>query len=207
MKRKYLYILLIVFFGVSLLIINIVNLPENKLDKYPEIKLSTIPDDLKDAVDAARVIKSQKNNYNLLEMLSKKTIGDELPLILQRYDNNSSVTENLTIMPDSFVGLSLKELNSVLKSWVVKEYEPGNVLILQEKKRDNDKFLVGIKDGKVAIFYISSDNKDRLLKQQTEIEVYNLPLKEREALENGIIVNNNEELLTVLESLLSINQD
>jgi len=206
-KRKYLYILLIVFFGVSLLIINIVNLPENKLDKYPEIKLSTIPDDLKDAVDAARVIKSQKNNYNLLEMLSKKTIGDELPLILQRYDNNSSVTENLTIMPDSFVGLSLKELNSVLKSWVVKEYEPGNVLILQEKKRDNDKFLVGIKDGKVAIFYISSDNKDRLLKQQTEIEVYNLPLKEREALENGIIVNNNEELLTVLESLLSINQD
>jgi len=206
-KRKYLYILLIVFFGVSLLIINIVNLPENKLDKYPEIKLSIIPDDLKDAVDAARVIKSQKNNYNLLEMLSKKTIGDELPLILQRYDNNSSVTENLTIMPDSFVGLSLKELNSVLKSWVVKEYEPGNVLILQEKKRDNDKFLVGIKDGKVAIFYISSDNKDRLLKQQTEIEVYNLPLKEREALENGIIVNNNEELLTVLESLLSINQD
>ena len=63
---------------------------------------------------------------------------------------------------------------------------------------------LGIKDGRVAIFYGKSGNKH--LKQLTDIRVNNLPSQEKETLAEGIVVNSEEELLAILEGLASIDK-
>ncbi|MBM7623205.1 BofC C-terminal domain-containing protein [Sporohalobacter salinus] len=66
---------------------------------------------------------------------------------------------------------------------------------------------LGIKGGIVAIFYGTPDEDKRILKRKTNISIDLLPSREIKKLKEGIIVDSQKELLTILEGLGSIQDE
>lgn len=211
-------VLIIIFVSVW------VGIKESESDKpLPDInrsriELSALPENLNQALKTIekRAARKQQGldkkifNLNLVNRLRGQTITSSTPLVLQTYYDNSKL-ERVTSMPSSFVGLTVEQLSSVLEEWKIKQYRPDKVLVMyrtisglspEEKKFQH----LGIKDGKVAIFY-GKKGKD-CLKQLTNIKVADLSTREKNALKEGILVSSEEELLTILEGLMSsINRD
>ncbi|MDI3547695.1 MAG: hypothetical protein PWR10_1347 [Halanaerobiales bacterium] len=182
-------------------------------------KISALPEDIaeslslleKRAINKRKEINKRGFRLDIFSLTKEKKIESSTPLILQTYyDGSDQLVQRVTTMPDSFVGLSAGELSSIADDWEVKEYDPGKALVLYRKVDDlspEDKKIMhlGIKDGKVAIFY--GESGERYLKQMTEIQVSDLPYSEQEALKGGIVVHSREELLSILEGLIAIIQD
>ncbi|MFW6022769.1 MAG: BofC C-terminal domain-containing protein [Halanaerobiaceae bacterium] len=183
--------------------INISNLPDNI------IKTLNILEDR--AVDLK--INYEKNVFQLdnINLSREKYITANTPLILQRYfEKSDTMDQNIVKMPDSFVGLSINELKKILDEWNIKSYKANSALTLY---RSLNKFSseelnymhLGIKDGKIAIFYGKEGSH---LKSITEISIDSLSEVEINMLKKGIVINNDEELLAVLDGLISsINND
>lgn len=71
---------------------------------------------------------------------------------------------------------------------------------------EGNRAYLGIEEGRVAIFAGGKENNN--LKEITNIEVDNLPPEEQEKLEQGIVFDSEEELLSLLDSYISgINDD
>ena len=70
---------------------------------------------------------------------------------------------------------------------------------------DMDYQYLGIDKDVVGIFYRKDDQE--YLEQKTGIQIDHLPSKEIQKLKEGIKISSEEELLTVLESLLSYKED
>jgi len=71
---------------------------------------------------------------------------------------------------------------------------------------EGNRAYLGIEEGRVAIFTGGKENNN--LKEITNIEVDNLPPEEQEKLEQGIVFDSEEELLSLLDSYISgINDD
>ncbi|MFW6006462.1 MAG: BofC C-terminal domain-containing protein [Bacillota bacterium] len=69
----------------------------------------------------------------------------------------------------------------------------------------DDYRYLGVKDGKIAIF--KKDDSGEILQEVTSINLNDLPEKEREELKEGIIVSSDEELIKILEGLVSYSED
>ncbi len=189
--------------------------PENPV--LPETKISTLPDDIKGAVEsiALRAEKlGTKNGRGLFNLLKQDEISKDTPLVLQTYYSKSDqISEYVTSMPASFAGLTIEQLESTLREWNIEEYNPKNTLILRRRKErlspeDRNNQHIGIKDGRVVIFYGKKDKRNnKVIKQKTSIKVEDLPQSEREKLKDGIDIKSKEELFTILEGLLSFKQD
>ncbi|MFW6035908.1 MAG: BofC C-terminal domain-containing protein [Halothermotrichaceae bacterium] len=164
--------------------------------------------------DRALSLKNKKNERGLSfnTVFGRNYIGESTSLIIQSYYIGSDkLVQHIREMPEAFIGLTLGEFKSITGKWQIKSYNSGTVLVLQRKIDDlapEDKKIMhlGIKEGKVAIFYGRTGNKH--LRKLTEIEVSKLPYSERKSLEKGIVINSQEELLAVLDGLMStINMD
>lgn len=70
-----------------------------------------------------------------------------------------------------------------------------------------EEMYLGIKEGTVAIFYGTPDDEKKILKRKTNISIDLLPAAEVESLKEGIIVESQKELLTLLEGLSSIQDE
>ncbi len=192
--------------------------PQKKPDYplTPRIKLSALPDDINNSLEtiSQRIKKSNTNNNKFqlnFKNLLHRDITEDTPLVLQTYyEGSQEISEMITEMPPSFVGLNLNQLSQYLDEWSIKKFEQGRALVIYRSKsglspEDKEKQYLGIKDGQVAIFY--GKKGSGVLKQKTSILVDNLPEKERKSLQEGIEINSREELLTILEGLASLNQD
>lgn len=194
--------------------------PEKSLPNLPgaKVELSALPENLQQSLELIenKALNKQKEidkNLFKLDFISRlkgRTIAASTPLVLQ-VNYNHSRSEWVTSMPSSFVGLTKEQLASVLETWEIKQYSPDKALIIsrtlsglspEEKKYQH----LGIKDRKVAIFYGKKGNNN--LKQLTNIKIYSLSEPEKDELENEILVSSEEELLAILEGLMSsINRD
>ncbi len=194
--------------------------PKYQLDQLPKIELSALPEDIYQSLTEMEELAIQKQRevnkngsfrLDFLHLSADKPISSSTPLILQTYyDGSKKMVQWVTSMPSAFIGLSTEDLTSISKQWEVQQYNPGRALILYRNvgdlaPEDKNTMHLGIKDGKIAIFYGKSG--DEFLKQKTDINIGDLPFDERLRLEEGIIVNSQEELLTILEGLNSYKED
>ena len=189
---------------------NTQNQRDNQEVKYhSEVKLSNLPADINQSINkAVKRANNFKKPRSLLNMFSSENIIDSSPLILELHYADDVVEKKITNMPESFVGLTRGQLKLVLDNWKIKEYNSSQALVLQKEipevsPKGKGYYHLGIKDDRVAIFYGKKGNS---LKQMTEITVNELPPGERRTLQEGIVVQNEEELLAILEGLRSINR-
>lgn len=128
-------------------------------------------------------------------------------LILQRYyQKSNALLRNAIKIPDKFVGLSLKEFKEISIPWEVKKYAPGKFVVLYRSFDETASMHIGIRDGRVAIFYGKKGEEN--LKDVTEIMVNDLPHKVQNSIKDGLTIDSDEELLSVLDGFISsINND
>ncbi|MGM0410370.1 MAG: BofC C-terminal domain-containing protein [Bacillota bacterium] len=207
-KRKVIFL----FAGVIVFIILLYSFlftNNSNLKYHSDLKLSSLSPEINElfsnATENAKNYK--KSNMTIFSVLKKDKISSKTPLELNLAYSDGSRKELLTSMPESFIGLEIEELEDILEDWEIEKYQPGDLLVLKNiNKIDAPKkeYCITIKDKKIAIFY---DRECKNLKQLTEIKIDKLAEKEIEILKNGIIAKSDEELLTILESLKSINED
>lgn len=192
---------------------------EYRYDNLARIEISALPKDIYQSLaimeeQARKKFKGDDSSSFSLDILSinkKHYITTSTPLILQTYYNRSKkMVQRVTYMPKAFVGLTVDDLKSISQTWEVKDFSPDHSLILYREiddlsPEDKNTLHLGVKDGKVAIFY--GRRGERFLKQKTEINANDLPVQERERLKTGIQVKSQEELLTILEGLKSYRED
>lgn len=182
---------------------------DSNLEYHSDLKLSNLSPEINELISSA--IENAKNyketNMTIFNVLNNDRISSKTPLELNLAYSDGSRRELLTSMPKSFIGLDVEELEDILEDWEIEKYQPGDLLVLKNIKEINSppkEYCLTIKNNKVAIFY---DRECKNLKQLTEIKTDKLAEKEMKLLKNGIIAKSDEELLTILESLKSINED
>lgn len=198
-------------------------LNKEKPESYnrPLMSLSILPDEISHSLellnrragDLQKDLKTRKGfTLNYFKLAGEKYISANTPLIVQTYYKKSnSLIQEFVSLPDNFAGLTISELKDIAKQWEIKDYSPGKVLILYRSideisPADINKMHLGVKGDKVAIFY--GESGQRNLKKITEIRISDLPLQEQSNLKKGITINSNEELLSVLDGLISsVNRD
>lgn len=202
--------LFIIFMILSLFIFNYYNLSnqEELGADFSQLKISTdIYDSLKFLEEKALLKQEEFNFWTKIKLgfIGKgDLISPHSTLIIQLDDlsTNNLTQYNLT-MPNAFVGLTSSQLASLADDWLILAGEEilflyQNYLPLASVK---DVLSLGVKEGRVAIFYGENQNK---LKQLTDIKVKDLPQEVQESLKDGIIIRSEEELLTILEGIISI---
>ncbi|MFP4660728.1 MAG: BofC C-terminal domain-containing protein [Halanaerobiales bacterium] len=193
----------------------------SRQDNKPLINLSILPDDISSSLEALNEkasklqeeISVRENFYfGKINLASANYISADTPLIVQTYYKKSnSMVQQVISMPENFIGLTINELKNISENWEIKEYTSGKLMIVYRSfddisPEDRSKMHLGIKDNQVAIFYGRSGQKN--LKKQTDIPVSELPVEEQNNLREGIKVESNEELLAILDGLISsINRD
>lgn len=178
-----------------------------KVDNFPDF----LEQSLQELEDRAteKKLEERGSGLSFWKRFSGETIAGSTPLII-RVIYQDSVLEEVVGIPEAFVGLKVEELASISGKWSVDSYSKGEGLVLKQTleslpaEYENYQHL-GINNGHVAIFY-GREGAD-FLKQETGIDVNDLPSEEEKKLSDGIEVETEEELLTVLESLLSYKQD
>ena len=224
-KFKRVFVVLVLLLTIVLIYneIDPINLNSEKPESYnrPLMNLSVFPDEISQSLEllnkrASNLQKdlNKRKGFTLeyFKLAGERYISANTPLILQTYYKKSnSLVQDIYAMPGNFIGLTVSELENISDQWEIKDYTPGKVMILyraldEVSPEDLNKMHLGIKGDKVAIFYGESGQKN--VKKLTEIKVNDLPLEEQMNLKKGITINSNEELLSVLDGLISsINRD
>jgi len=148
---------------------------DHQEDSYlPErVKLSALPGEIAESLS---VLEERANNrqqemlkkgfrLNISSLTGEKEIDADTPLVLQSfYQGSNQLVQKVISMPDSFVGLTARELASLTRDWEIKGLEPGRGLTLYREVNDlspADKKIMhlGIKGEKVAIYYGETGDK------------------------------------------------
>ena len=185
------------------------------------MNLSILPDEIfqslelinKRAYDLQKDLSDRQGfSFSYFKLAGEKYISANTPLIVQTYYKKSdSLVQEIITIPANFVGMTISELNNITEQWEIKEYTAGKLMILYRSldeisPKDKNSIHLGVKEGKVAIFY--GERGQRNLKKLTEINVKILSLQEQRNLKDGITIGSSEELLSILDGLISsINND
>lgn len=197
------------------------NKGNSKFDNRPLMNLSILPDEIfqslelinKRAYDLQKDLSDRQGfSFSYFKLAGEKYISANTPLIVQTYYKKSdSLVQEIITIPANFVGMTISELNNITEQWEIKEYTAGKLMILYRSldeisPKDKNSIHLGVKEGKVAIFY--GERGQRNLKKLTEINVKILSLQEQRNLKDGITIGSSEELLSILDGLISsINND
>lgn len=210
-------IILIVF--VVFLSYHIWHKQDTKEFKYPKLRISSLPQKVQDSLQHLEEKIEQEKNFLLHydHLFSREVITSSTDLILKivSSDNNNDYKLYIVSMPESFVGLTARQLEAKLDQWELEKFKPNKSLVLSRvfngdfAQKKEYPYYLGLYDNRVAI-YKKNDNNDskegknnESLVQKTELHVSQLPREEKDFLQKGIYVESEEELLTILEGLLS----
>lgn len=158
---------------------------------------------------------SIKNNIN--DMVKTTTYPIVTEVIEDNDTNASYITPNTiisytqkeddvvvntfsTVANDSLIGLNKEDLEKTLDNVSVTSFDEKQVSLLYETKtkKNEDSYIVGIKDGFITIFYKDSNN-NITIKDETKILVENLPEQDIKLLEKGINAENESQLINIIE--------
>ena len=225
-RRKYFilfYIFFIIFFGFCSYFLfdnSSYGRPEggNNIVEYPKVRISSLPQKVQDSLSGLeeKLTGDQKFALDFRRLFAEDYISDSVPLILKVGTSEEDFQQYITDMPDFLVGLTFSDLEEKLESWQLEQLNQGQALVLSRiiegKPTDKvdeewDSYYLGIADGKVAIFEVEKNTERTNLLQKTELESDLLPEQETAALREGIYVSSEEELLAILEGLLSYSLD
>ena len=103
--------------------------------------------------------------------------------------------------PYELIGKSMSDVKDFYPDWQVTEFSSGAVTLRKNLGSENDeRYVVGVYEGYVAVFYESSEEGIYML---TEIPVNTLEEDKQKMLEEGIYVEGRERLNRILEDYSS----
>lgn len=104
------------------------------------------------------------------------------------------------------VGMTRDEVAKLYREWQIESFSPQTVVLkitVNGVCKDHRKLrFVGVRDGKVAIYYGTPTDKP-ILKEMTDIEVASLIEQVQTALQQGIAFQTEEERLRIMEGIQS----
>lgn len=221
-EKKFIVIIILIFVvvsGVTYLMWDIVDL--NKDRKQNGKQKSEISTNLKRSQNA-----KQFQEQNLSQLIEKKKeqfedklreteyelqseLGLKTHLILKTYYKKCGdvVTEEKLVNKQ----LGVEELLTKYPNWQMTQKSRYRIILSKEIDdvcpEHKERMYLGIKKGFVAIFYGRPGAGKKILKRKTNISTDPLPEKEINNLKEGIEVNSQKELLTLLEGLSSVHDE
>lgn len=115
------------------------------------------------------------------------------------YDECGHTVKKTSSIENKYINLTKEELAEEYKEWEIKEFTPEEIILYKEENGIcNEHYIVGEKDGYVAIYSLDS-NEEETLKEITEISTNFLPNTDIAKLQGGIKVYGRENLNSVLE--------
>lgn len=119
------------------------------------------------------------------------------------------IYNDITLMSDSvqgncpyeLIGKEMADVKEFYPDWQVTEFSSSSVTLRKNVGSDNnDRYVVGIYEGYVAVFY---ENSEEGIYMMTEIPVNTLEEDKKTLLEEGIYVEGKERLNRILEDYTS----
>gem|GEM_PF-3905298 len=176
--------------------INEEDLVKNQQKRSAKEEETKIEDSTSDTDDFFSWLNEDSNNQSILDDINEDS--SEQDKDKERIDNNQALDEDDTDNEDKEQELK-KQGDDSLES----ESQEDNSEDKEQLEIKNKLFL-GVKDGYVAIYKGDSLEAKELVELRKDIPVKKLSEKDKKELLKGIEVANQEELLTVLEGLVSI---
>lgn len=130
----------------------------------------------------------------------EETITPSTKMVYQYYYPSDDVTETAEEVPPYFlVGLTRNDMETIYREWELLSFSPKEVVLRRTVEgNSHERYIVGIRDGFVAVFYEEEQNGVSL-KEQTNIPVSSLDKAEQERLAEGILVVGKDQLSQVLQ--------
>ncbi len=152
--------------------------------------------------DLAQQAEEMKQEEGQL-VTSVKTIGPETEMVYEYfYKQDAVVKEQKEPAQDYLQGLTLQELTDLFVGWQVVYFSPEQVVLRCEiDGKSTEHYLLGERDGFVAVFYEDRDMNIRL-KEQTDIPLAALPETEVQQLKEGLKIEGEENLAKILADLV-----
>lgn len=116
-------------------------------------------------------------------------------------DENIETTSELA--PNFLIGLTENDLKTKFPDWIIEEF--SNERVTLQKKVDgksSQHYVLGIKDGFIAVFYKESIN-GTILKELTDTPIDSLTEEDLSRLQAGIEVSGEDKLIKLLQDFES----
>ena len=130
----------------------------------------------------------------------EETITPSTKMVYQYYYPSDDVTETAEEVPPYFlVGLTRSDMETIYQEWELLSFSPKEVVLRRTVEgNSHERYIVGVKNGYVAVFYEEEQNGVSL-KEQTNIPVSSLDEEEQKRLAEGILVVGKDRLAQVLQ--------
>lgn len=130
--------------------------------------------------------------------LSSK-IGRDTMIVYEYYYPNENRTQRATqAAPQSMQELTREQLIRKLRDWQIVSFSDKEVVLRRNMDDGAKKYVLGVWEGYIAVFYSDSDNMESL-KEITDTPVSALSEEEQDKLTRGITVEGEEDLMKILE--------
>lgn len=190
--RKINFVVWIMFFAcVSLLFFFIYQVAVENLD-FAKIWFCN-----KKICDIKNILNENKH-YSCSEIIKPST-----KIIYNYYYEDEGFCESTNEMaPQFLIGMNAEELKNTFANsdWKINNFS-GLEVVLQKNisKSEKQNYVIGIKNGYVAVFYHENKLCALNLKEVTNTPVNSLSPEEQERLKNGIKISGNDNLLLVMQ--------
>jgi hypothetical protein len=148
----------------------------------------------------------KNNNSNDHDNLNTKII---MPSTIMSYNYHSIDTGRTQttseLAPYFMIGMDESQLKDYFKDWSIKEFNNKNIVMQKDVDENeiNNGYLIGVKDGYVAIFYLNENNFDDLtnltLKEMTLTPIDSLTIEDRERIYHGVKIFGDETLSKIIQ--------
>lgn len=123
--------------------------------------------------------------------------------IQYNYKKNGVVTKTVSRTADNmFLNLTEEQLKNTFNDINVLQFSDELVVIEKETFDNSPYFVVGNNNGYIGIFYVDSEN-NVTLQNETDVPLKTLPEEDVKMLNQGIIVEDNTELIRIIEDYTS----
>lgn len=114
--------------------------------------------------------------------------------IIYNYDN---YTES-KLAPNFLIGMNEHDFKNVFSDWNVKDFSREKIVMKKNiAAKRQQYYIIGIKDGYVAVFFY--DGRKKSLKELTNTPIESLSLEDKNRLEKGIKIFDEDKLIAIMQ--------
>ncbi len=114
--------------------------------------------------------------------------------IIYNYDN---YTES-KLAPNFLIGMNEHDFKNVFSDWNVKDFSREKIVMQKNiAAKRQQYYIIGIKNGYVAVFF--HDGRKKSLKELTNTPIESLSSEDKNRLEKGIKISDEDKLITIMQ--------
>jgi len=126
-------------------------------------------------------------------------IRADTTIVYEYHHEDGQTDTSQEAAPYFLIGMTEEEMTSQFTDWKVVEFSADKVVMRREiPGKSGQYYIVGVKDGYVAVFYQTPINGTNL-KEITDTPVSTLPASDRQRLEDGIEITGDAALARIMQ--------